>query len=57
MKRGGIEMITAKALKIIGTATTLLGGVTTLVGSWVDEKKMVLKVEELVAKAIADQKL
>ena len=47
-------MITeATTLKIIGIAASAVGTGATLVGGWVNEKKMNQKIEAEVAKAIA----
>ena len=44
-----------KMIKIIGYASTAVGVATTVVTSWVDEKKMESTITEKVAEAIAQK--
>jgi 2-keto-3-deoxy-6-phosphogluconate aldolase len=46
-------MITEKAIKIIGIATTVIGIGTSLASDWVAEKKTDEKITQKVAEAIA----
>lgn len=42
-----------KTLKIIGTTTTIMGVVVTLVSNYVNDKNLDIKIESKVAEALA----
>ncbi|MDY3768089.1 MAG: hypothetical protein SOZ83_00580 [Sphaerochaetaceae bacterium] len=49
-------METKTLMKILGIASTIIGAGATVVSEFVNEKKMDDKIEEKIAKALADKK-
>ena len=54
-KGGNCFMKNDKLIKIIGIVTTVVGVGVSLVSNWVNDKNLDMKVNEKIAKALADK--
>ncbi len=48
-------MMTVDTIKMLGTAASAISFVANIVADWADKRKLDSKIEEMVAKAVAEQ--